>query len=78
VFEQHFLNYPKKITVNENMRNKIRHSFFRYYENKTKSLALMEAASSYRYSVQQEDLFLKTPIVLLLKKLPLAKPFITL
>jgi hypothetical protein len=30
-----------------------------------------------RYSVQQEDWFLKTPIVLLLKKLPLAKPFIT-
>jgi hypothetical protein len=30
-----------------------------------------------RYSVQQEDWFLKTPIVLLLKKPPLAKPFIT-
>jgi hypothetical protein len=30
-----------------------------------------------RYSVQQEDWFLKTPMILLLKKPPLAKPFIT-
>jgi len=37
----------------------------------------MEAASSQRYSGQQEDWYLKTPKVLLLKKPLLAKSFIT-
>ena len=49
MFEQRFLNYPKKNYLSIRICEiKIRHSLFRYYENKTKSLALMEAASSSR------------------------------
>lgn len=65
------------------MRSNVRYFLFRYYENKTKSLALMGTASfcggvrHKRYSVQQEDWFLKTLMILLLKKPPLVNPFIT-
>ena len=43
-----YLNYLKNLAVNENIRSNLRYFLFRYYENKTKSLALMEAASSQR------------------------------